>query len=134
MARYDRSYDYGLRGFRGPAPRISRGSEFGAGRRPPPSGYDRRFGYDERNQARQGTRVTAPYNADYVTGARGRPYDRNYTMYTGDRLDRMGDGRMYRQPYNTIGGTRTMRGATFATGYDYPEYGPDYGGRYPDEL
>ena len=55
-------------------------------------------------------------------------------MYTGDRMDRMGDERYYRRPYLTIGGTRTLRGSSFPTGYDYPVYGPDYGGRYPDEL
>ena len=46
----------------------------------------------------------------------------------------MGDERWYRRPYMTIGGSRTLRGVLLPTGYDYPDYGPNYGGRYPDEL
>lgn len=124
MPRPFRSYDYGLRGFRETAPQRMRG------------GYETRglgMGYDERSRPRT-NRVTARYNDDYVYGARGQRYDRNYNMYTGDRMQRMGDERMYRHPYLTIGGTRTQRGSSFPTGYDYPDYGPNYGGRYPDEL
>lgn len=124
MSRYDRAYDYGLRG-RPPVPRPAFRARRGPGDEPP---HDRRIAY--RNQSR----VTQPYNIDYVYGARGERYDRNYNMYTGDRPDRMGDARMYRQPYMTTGGTRTFRGADLPTGYDRPDYGPTYGGRYPDEL
>ena len=128
MPRYDRHYDYGLRGARETGgPRY--GADYGG---PPPSRFPR---YDERGIPRT-NRVTARYNADYVYGARGRPgYDhRNYMMYTGDRPDRMGDERYYRQPYMTRAGTRTLRGSSFPTGYDYPDYGPNYGGRYPGEM
>lgn len=127
MERHDRSYDYGLRGFAetaGPHGRV--GPRFRRG------GYDR--AYDERGQPRVGNRVTARYNLDYVYGARGPRYDRNFAMYTGDVPERMGDPRMYRRPYTTHAGTRTLRGSNFPTGYDRPDYGPDYGGRYPDEL
>lgn len=99
----------------------------------PEGGYDPRM--DERAGQRLGNRVTARYNMDYVYGARGARHDhRNYRMYTGDRPDRMGDERLYRRPYMTIGGTRTQRGGGYPVGYDGPDYGPDYGGRYPDEL
>lgn len=131
MPRYDRSYDYGLRGMRetarGRAPRVVYGSDY-------------RGVYDERAAPRYGNRVTARYNMDYVYGARGDRsaadygYPRNFHMYTGDRMDRMGDERYYRQPYMTTGGTRTLRGSNFPTGYDYPDYGPDYGGRFRNEV
>lgn len=127
MAHYDTGYDYGWRGFReGPPPRF-RSSPRTAG-----AGYDPMS--DERSAPRLQNRVTERYNLDYVYGARGPRYDRNYRMYTGDRPDRMGDERLYRRPYNTISGTRTLRGSTEPTGYDGPDYGPDYGGRYPGEM
>lgn len=130
MDRYGRNYDYGMRGYRQTAGALWRG-------RPPRDGYDAsypRLG-DERGFGRNDrpNRVTARYNLDYVTGE-PRRLERNYYMYTGDRMDRMGDERYYRRPYLTIGGTRTMRGASPPIGYDYPYYGPSYGGRYPDEL
>jgi hypothetical protein len=133
MNRYDRQYDYGMRGFRQTTRPI------GWGRGP----YDRfgrydapyRMTTDERSYPRgpRPNRVTARYNLDYVVGYPER-YDQNYNMYTGDRMDRIGDERYYRRPYLTIGGTRTLRGSSFPTGYDYPDYGPSYGGRFPDEL
>ena len=126
MARYDRGYDYGLRGYReGPPPRFRSGPRA-------PVRYDPMT--DERSAPRGQNRVTARYNLDYVYGARGPRYDRNFRMYTGDRDDRMGDPRLYRRPYTTIGGTHTLRGSSSPTGYDAPDYGPDYGGRYPGEL
>lgn len=130
MPSYDRHYDYGLRGARETGGPPFGGRSFG----PPPRRYG--FEYDERGTPRIGNRVTARYNADYVYGARGiSDYDRrNYFMYTGDRPDRMGDGRYYRQPYYGRSGTRTLRGSNFPTGYDHPDYGPNYGGRYPDEM
>lgn len=127
MRGYDRGYDYGLRGLPdAPRPSFRTGPRQAAGY---PDAGDRRLGI------RPSSRVTARYNLDYVYGARGSSrYDRNFNMYTGDRPDRMGDERMYRQPYMTTGGTRTYRGSSEPTGYDQPTYGPSYGGRYPDEL
>lgn len=128
MAMNYRGYDYGMRGFRDGLP-----TRFRSGPRMGGPGYDPMS--DERAAPRFENRVTRRYNLDYVYGARGaRPAPRNPNMYTGDRPDRMGDDRMYRQPYSTISGTRTDRGASRRTGYDGPDYGPDYGGRYPDEL
>jgi hypothetical protein len=127
MPRYDRHYDYGLRGYPETVrPRLRRAPMRA-------SGYE--GGLNERG--RHGSlpnRVTARYNADYVRGEQGDPRPRNYSMFTGDRPERIGDERMYRMPYVTRGGTWTGRGAGFARGYDAPDYGPNYGGRYPDEL
>lgn len=130
MAAYDRHYDFGMRGYqqttrplmRG-APRrndYDRGYDFG----PPPFGWPR--GYSNR--------VTARYNMDYIMDRKGGYDQRNFNMYGGDRPGRVGGEGMYRRPYITSGGTWTMRGASFGGGYDYPNYGPNYGGRYPDEL
>lgn len=131
MPRYDRQYDFGLRGYR-QTTRPMMDDRFRGPRYD--HGYNR--AYDERAypEHRLANRVTARYNRDYVTGYSADRYDRNYHMYTGDRPERMGDGRWMSRPYWTVGGSRTMRGASFATGYDYPIYGPNYGGRYPDEL
>lgn len=128
MARNLRGYDYGMRGYReGPPPRFRSGPRIAG------PGYDPAT--DERAGPRFENRVTTRYNLDYVYGARGSGYDnRNYNMYTGERPARMGDERMYRRPYTTISGTRTLRGSVDPTGYDRPDYGPDYGGRYRDEL
>lgn len=120
-----RRYDYGLRGVPAAAPPYYRSGPGG----PPAYDYDM-----DRRLAPRTNRISAPYNIDYVYGARGGRYDRNYSMYTGDRPDRMGDERMYRSPYTTTGGTWTYRGSSGPTGYDAPDYGPSYGGRYPDEL
>ena len=111
MARYDRSYDYGMRGFADTTPPRFRGR---------PGGRYYGNDYDERSDphGRMSNRVTARYNADYVFGGRGDPRPRNYHMYTGDRPDRMGGERYYRAPYMTHGGTRTSRGMTMGIGYD----------------
>lgn len=119
MSRYDRQYDFGLRGY----PQTIRAMMDSRAPR-----YDRgyRGGYDPRafQEQRFNTRVTARYNRDYVTGYRDdRPIE--YNLYAGDHM---------RRPYTTLGGTRTMRGSSFPAGYDYPDYGPNYGGRFPDEL
>ncbi len=119
-----RSYDYGLRGARDTMPGRFRGD-------PRVRGY----GYGDRDRdSPRPHRVTARYNLDYVYGDEGERHPRNYSFYTGDRMDRMGDERWYRRPYTTTGGSWTMRGSVYPTGYDYPDYGPAYGGRYPDEL
>jgi hypothetical protein len=138
MSAYDRQYDYGMRGFR----QTTRPMRSFSDR----TGYDRAFGrrYDagyargidswSARGPEMPRHVTARYNLDYVVGNRGDPYPRNYNMYAGDRMQRNGDSRYYREPYITNSGTRTFRGSSFPTGYDYPDYGPNYGGRYPDEL
>ena len=119
MARYDRQYDFGLRGYR-QTTRPMMDHRY----RPHPydSGY--RATFDERAypEERLANRVTARYNRDYVTGHSGERYDRNYTMYGADHPDRMGDSRFMRRPYFTQGGTRTMRGASIPVQYDYPDY------------
>lgn len=126
MYRNDRSYDYGLRG----APQ-GRRTHFAARRE---VRYDR--GYERRAHpdGRLANRITAPYTYDYVYGGRGERYPRNFNAYTGDRPSRMGGPSAYRQPYITNPGTRTFRGTMPPQRYDTPDYGPDYGGRYPDEL
>jgi hypothetical protein len=121
-----RNYDYGLRGARDTTPPRFRGDY-------------RMRGYDapylrEPGRPPRPNRVTARYNRDYVYGNEGERFPRNYNFYTGDRMDRMGDERWYRRPYMTTGGSWTLRGSAYPTGYDYPDYGPNYGGRYPDEL
>ncbi len=128
MPRYDRSYDYGLRGYQEAAAARNRGAfRTGAYDRGLRTGaYDRPYGLTNR--------VTARYNAEYVWGDRGDRYPRNYTPFAGDREQRIGDLRYYRQPYTTIGGTRTFRGSTMPIGYgddyDYADYDRDFrGGR-----
>ena len=126
MARYDRQYDFGLRGYR-QTTRPMMDHRY----RPHPydSGY--RASFDERAhpEDRLANRVTARYNRDYVTGPAGDRYDRNYTLYGADRPDRMGDSRFMRRPYFTQGGTRTMRGGSIPLENDYPDYT-----RYPDGI
>jgi hypothetical protein len=129
MSRYDRSYDFGMRGYR----QTTRPLGMGRGRR---FSYDRPYDLSytggERGYLPLPNRVTARYNRDYVDGQRG--YDRPYGFQGGDRPDRMGDETFYRRPYSTIGGTRTMRGADGPRGFIPGRFGPGYGGRYPDEL
>ena len=121
MARYDRQYDFGLRGYR-QTTRPMMDHRFH------PHRYDAGFrgGFDERAypDQRLANRVTARYNRDYVTGpSPEQRYDRNYTLYGADHPDRMGDARFMRRPYFTQGGTRTMRGGSIPMEHDYPDYG-----------
>lgn len=123
MPRYDRHYDYGLRGYReATAPRNRGTFRSTAYDRPTGAAYDRPYGLTNR--------VTARYNAEYVFGDRGDRYPRNYTPFGGDREQRIGDLRYYRQPYTTIGGTHTFRGAPMPMGYgddyDYADYDRDF--------
>jgi hypothetical protein len=123
MARYD----YGLRGPRDtpgsrpfrPSPSRGRGPEGGplhVGMRP------------------VSPRVTAPYNRDYVVD-RGPRFPRNPHPYGGEWFGQIADERAYRQPFITRGGSWTNRGTpTPPFRYDYRDFGPDYGGRYPEEL
>lgn len=104
MARYDRNYDYGLRGYRettGPTGRGARPRAWGeqdlAYPRTPPGPYS--------------NRVTARYNRDYTYDRPYRGRERNHDPYGGDRIGRIGDMRDYPHAYSTIGGTRTSRGA-----------------------
>ena len=130
MARYDRQYDFGLRGYQ-QTTRPIMDSRY----RGPSYEYGYRGGFDERAfpEQRLSNRVTARYNSDYVTGYSRERADRNQYMYGGDHPDRIGDGTFMRRPYYTQSGTRTLRGS-IPSAYDYPSYGPNYGGRYPDEL
>ena len=137
MARYDRSYDFGMRGFRqttrplGPG----RGRRFAYDRSyrgPYDRSYDLSYPGGDRGYPPLPNRVTARYNRDYVDGRGGG--ERPYGFWGGDRPDRMGDETFYRRPYSTIGGTRTLRGAPGPRGFIPGRFGPSYGGRYPDEL
>jgi hypothetical protein len=127
MTRYDRGYDFGMRGYRQTTRPLG-------GNRPRRSGYDPSFymsdpysdpGYPLPN------RVTASYNRDYVDNARS--YDRDYGFFGGDHPDRMGDESFYRRPYSTVGGTRTMRGTYGPPWTDPVAYGPPYGDRFRDD-
>jgi hypothetical protein len=119
MARYD----YGLRG---PWDRIPRRGNAWDG----PPDYEA----DSAPRRPRPNRVTARYNLDYVRPTEEERYARNPNPYAGDWYGRVGDQHAYRRPYITRGGTWTMRGASPDTRYDRPDYGPDFGGRYPDEL
>jgi hypothetical protein len=104
MARYDRSYDYGLRGWRettdtgrGARPRAWGNQDVDYPRRPAPAG-----GYSNR--------VTANYNRNYTYDRPYRGFERNFNPYGGDRIGRIGDMDDYLHMYTTRGGTRTSRG------------------------
>ena len=131
MGRYDRSYDFGMRGYRQTT------YPLGAQRRPRPSydnPYDLSYPGGGDPYPPPPNRVTARYNRDYVQGYRHPDERRPFGFYGGDRPDRMGDESMYRRPYMTIGGTRTLRGSRSPRGYAPGRFGPDYGGRFPDEY
>jgi hypothetical protein len=125
MPRDHRSYDYGLRG----DPYASRPA-----RRAAPPGYDAGFERRADPAGRSANRVTAPYTYDYVFGGRGDRYPRNFNAYTGNHPGRMRDPHAADRPYTTGSGTRTSRGMPRIDWYDRPYFGPDYGGRYPDEV
>lgn len=122
MSRYDRQYDFGLRGYRQTTRPMMDGRYGG-------SPYDQGFraGFDERAypEQRYANRVTERYNLDYVVENRGNRYERSYIPE--DRY-RMGDESTMRRPYFTHGGTRTTRGIPIS--YDYP----DYRGRFYEGL
>jgi hypothetical protein len=115
MARYD----YGLRGPDETSQPRFRGGRYGAD-------------FDRRGRAPT-PRVTAPYNMDYIRPT-GESHPVNWARFGGSYGDQIGDERAYRLPYMTRGGTRTSRGSVPPNRYDYRQYGPDYGGRYPDEI
>ena len=156
MRGYDRGYDYGLRGWpqaqRRQAPVRTRfvGSErYGGdyGLRGPFRAEERSdiaYGSDYDAMRREGSRyrggpptnrVTARYNLDYVREQHPGERPINYAPYGGDRIGRVGDMREYHAPYQTIGGTRTMRGGwpmdweRGGSRYDF-DYPGDRGRRY----
>ena len=103
MARYDRSYDYGLRGYR----ETTRPG--GGGARPRAWGEQDAV-YPRMPPGQYSNRVTASYNRDYTYDRPYRGYARNFNPYGGDRIGRIGDMQDYLHTYNTRGGTRTSRG------------------------
>jgi hypothetical protein len=119
MARYD----YGLRG-----PVDTTDPRFRGWNRP-------RYGweFEERRVPFPPGRVTARYNADYVR-EQGERYPANPYPYGGEYRDQIADESMYQRPYMTRGGTWTNRGAPRPERYDYRDFGPEFGGRYPDEI
>jgi hypothetical protein len=117
------NYDYGFRGAWDTDPRM-----FGDRRRSFGRGGER-----DRSGGVPTHRVTARYNMDYIR-PEGDRYPRNMNPYGGDAPNRIGDERSFRHPYITRGGTWTSKGAPRPIAYDHRVFGPDFGGRYPDEL
>lgn len=94
--------------------------------------------YDEHFRRRRippSTRITAPYNLDYVRDL-GPRFPRNPNPYAGEWYDQMISEDEYRPPYITRTGTHTRRGVPRQSrpSYDFRNFGPDYGGIYPDEV
>lgn len=127
MARDERRYDFGLRGYpQAAAPLV---------RRP-----RRRMRFDpfsaewyaasERGVPRS-PRVTQRYNREYVDD---RYNERRAGGWSEARYDRIVGQDGYGAPYRTVGGTRTGRGMIRPGRPGPGAYGPSYGGRYPDEL
>jgi hypothetical protein len=113
-----RGYDYGLRGFYETAPQrppvrtrvaYDDGMRGGGGG----GGYDR--GYYGRPAF--SNRVTQRYNREYVHPTPAR-YQTNYNAFGGDQEGRIVDVTGYWRPYNTIGGSRTMRGGGMPIGWE----------------
>lgn len=124
MARYDRSYDFGMRGYQQTTRPLARN-------RP---GYDRAYhrSYGSIDpEYPMPNRVTSSYNRDYVDGA--PDYDRDYGYIAGDPADHIGDESYYRRAYVTIGGTRTMRGSQ-PPRFEPGRYDPAYPRRYRREF
>ncbi len=135
MARYDRNFDYGLRGRDQVAPERRGGFGAPGGR---DMGYDREFGprgrdgrgydYGFRGAPPMRTRrVTASYNMDYVfPHPDARPV--NYNEYGGSPEIPVGDLSQFQRPYTTQGGTRTFRGSRpVFWERAYSRYGRDFG-------
>lgn len=110
MSRYDRQFDFGLRGYR----QTTRPLTDHAPRWDDSAGRPRieeRADPDER----LAHRVTARYNADYLAGHRPDPYDEAFRPFADDDAGR-------------------PRGTSMAYEYDYPAYGPGYRRRRPNDL
>lgn len=107
----------------------------GPSSRPPMPRERSRYGndFDERRLRPRSPRITSAYNRDY-TVPRPPPPTFNPNRFGGDVEGRIVDMRSIRGPYITRGGTWTSRGSLNPPRYDLPYYGPDYGGRYPDEF
>jgi hypothetical protein len=128
MRRYDRPYDAGMRGLRDP-------SAYPMTVRRRVQRYDDRYEHEGVPGRVHPNRVTARYNRDYVDGIRDDPRPRGHISFGGDREERVGDVTSYRQPYTTIGGSRTWRGSgpvRRPAGFtpfprDYGEYDRDFG-------
>ena len=127
MARSDRHYDYGLRGWRDTAPQRppvrTRYARDVGGR----GVYDDDFGHGYRPDAMP-NRVTARYNLDYVREQHPGERPINYVPYGGDRVGRIVDPGEYQRPYMTTGGSRTWRGGNRPVGWERedPRYDVDY--------
>lgn len=127
MSRYDRSYDFGMRGY----PQTTRPLGRRPMRRPRYDGYFDLSGPAMDRDFPVPNRVTRRYNREYVDDRlnAARSYGFGFRDY-----DRMVDEEAYRRPYRTIGGTRTMRGAEDGPRFGQGRFGPSYGGRFPDEF
>ncbi len=144
MARYDRGYDYGLRGFDDTAPRRRRVTAHfvdhmrGSGEDPRDlrpqqdlrqgvrgygSDYDRPFRAGWQPQV---NRVTARYNMDYVREQHPGEYPVNPHPYGGDLEWRVGDFTQYQRPYQTMAGSRTYRGGGRPVGWERDRARYDY--------
>ena len=123
MARYDRQYDFGLRGYR-QTTRPMMDHRY----RPHPydSGY--RASFDERAypEDRLANRVTARYTVDYVREQHPGEYPMNPYPYGGDREGRVGDFRQYNRPYHTVSGSNTSRGGGQPVGWERTSHRYDY--------
>ena len=102
-----RAYDSGLRGFEETAPR----------RGPVPLREEGGWGGGEYRGRASTPRVTQRYNREYVYGDEGRR-PRNYNPYGGDAPGRIVDAGGYWRPYQTVGGTHTMRGGGWPIGWE----------------
>ena len=105
MARYDRSYDYGLRGYHETA-------GFRRDREPRPIRYDYDFGFRGHPNEFYPNRVTARYNVDYTYDDHDPRYTRRQYPYGREFDDRIVGADEYSRPYYTTGGTHTGRGRT----------------------
>jgi len=130
MGRYDRSYDFGMRGYRQTTRAL--GDDY-CRRRP---SYDRGFdpsytdhGYGYPSSSRH---VTARYNRDYVDGYRHPDEGRTSDFRGDERPGRIGEETMYRRPYPTIGGSRPLRGSPPPPPRPQGPSGPGSGGRFRD--
>src|SRR5690606_16775586 len=125
MTRYDERNDRSMRGDPWPPPFRRRSRR---------AVYDRRFQdwYSlGPGEVPLPNRVTRRYNREYVDD---RLNERNAYGLGGDRFGRMGGEELYRAPYQTIGGTRTFRGAPPPRRAVPGRFGPSYGGRFSDEV
>lgn len=107
MPRYDRHFDYGLRGYREALDAMRAARQTGPG-----APFGREY-FPPNSRSGPPNRVTARYNRDYTYDQpyRGDPRDRN--AFAGGREERIRDGGPPQADYRTIGGTRTMRGASY---------------------